>query len=49
MKLNEMIESGKITAEQAVIGYVGAFPYAEVISDTPRSSSARVPFARPLR
>ncbi len=32
MKLNEMIEEGKITAEQAVIGYVGAFPYAEVVS-----------------
>ena len=32
MKLNEMIESGKITAEQAVMGYVGAFTYAEVIS-----------------
>ena len=32
LKLNEMIESGKITAEQAVIGYVGAFTYAEVIS-----------------
>ncbi len=32
MKLNEMINSGKITADQAVIGYVGAFPYAEVIS-----------------
>ena len=32
MKLNEMIESGKITAEEAVIGYVGAWPYAEVIS-----------------
>lgn len=32
MKLNEMISSGKITAEQAKIGYVGAFPYAEVIS-----------------
>ena len=32
MKLNEMIEDGKITAEQAVIGYVGAFTYAEVIS-----------------
>lgn len=32
MKLNEMIEAGKITAEQAVIGYVGAFTYAEVIS-----------------
>lgn len=32
MKLNEMIESGKITANEAVIGYVGAYPYAEVIS-----------------
>ena len=32
MKLNEMIESGKITAEQAVMGYVGAYTYAEVIS-----------------
>ncbi len=32
MKLNEMIASGKITADQAKIGYVGAFNYAEVIS-----------------
>ncbi len=32
MKLNEMIEAGKITAEQAVMGYVGAFTYAEVMS-----------------
>ena len=32
MKLNEMIESGKITAETAKMGYVGAFPFAEVIS-----------------
>ncbi len=32
MKLNEMIESGKITPDKAKIGYVGAFPYAEVIS-----------------
>ncbi len=32
MKLNEMISSGKITAEQAKIGYVGAYTYAEVIS-----------------
>ena len=32
MKLNEMIESGKITADQAKIGYVGAFTYAEVVS-----------------
>lgn len=32
LKLNEMIEAGTITADQAVIGYVGAFTYAEVIS-----------------
>ena len=32
MKLNAMIESGEITAEQAKIGYVGAFTYAEVVS-----------------
>lgn len=32
MKLNEMIEDGEITADQAKIGYVGAFPYAEVKS-----------------
>lgn len=32
MKLNEMIENGTITADQAKIGYVGAYPYAEVIS-----------------
>ena len=31
-KLNEMIDAGKIKAEDAVIGYVGAFPYAEVVS-----------------
>ena len=32
MKLNQMIEEGKITAEQAKVGYIGAFTYAEVIS-----------------
>ena len=32
MKLNQMIADGKITAEQAVIGYVAAWPYAEVKS-----------------
>lgn len=31
-KLNQMIEDKKITAEEAVIGYVGAFTYAEVVS-----------------
>ena len=32
LKLNEMIAAGTITAEQAKMGYVGAFTYAEVIS-----------------
>ena len=32
MKLNEMIEAGEFTAEEAKIGYVGAFTYAEVVS-----------------
>ena len=32
LKLNEMIEEGKITANQAKMGYVGAYPYAEVKS-----------------
>ncbi|MBQ4150422.1 MAG: BMP family ABC transporter substrate-binding protein [Clostridia bacterium] len=32
MKLNEMIEAGKITEDQAVMGYVGAHPYEEVKS-----------------
>ena len=32
LKLNEMIEAGEFTAEEAKIGYVGAFTYAEVIS-----------------
>ena len=32
MKLNEMIDAGTITAENAKMGYVGAFTYAEVIS-----------------
>ncbi|MBE6686411.1 MAG: BMP family ABC transporter substrate-binding protein [Ruminococcaceae bacterium] len=32
MKLNEMIAAGEFTEEEAKIGYVGAFPYAEVIS-----------------
>ena len=32
LKLNEMIDNGDITADQAKIGYVGAFTYAEVIS-----------------
>lgn len=32
LKINEMIESGKITADQTKMGYVGAYPYAEVKS-----------------
>ena len=32
LKLNEMIAKGEFTAEEAKIGYVGAFPYAEVKS-----------------
>ena len=32
MKLNEMIEEGEFTEEEAKIGYVGAYTYAEVIS-----------------
>ncbi len=32
MKVKEMIAEGKITEDQAKIGYVGAFPYAEVKS-----------------
>lgn len=32
MKLNEMIANGEITADQAKMGYVGAFTFAEVMS-----------------
>ena len=32
MKLQQMIDDGEITADEAVIGYVGAFAFAEVIS-----------------
>ncbi len=32
MKLNEMIAAGEFSAEEAKIGYVGAFTYAEVVS-----------------
>jgi len=32
LKLNEMIAAGKIKAEEAKMGYVGAFTYAEVVS-----------------
>ena len=32
MKLNEMIAAGEFTADEAMIGYVGAYTYAEVVS-----------------
>ena len=32
LKLNEMIEAGDITEDQAKIGYIGAYTYAEVMS-----------------
>lgn len=32
MKLNEMIDNGEFSADEAKMGYVGAFTYAEVIS-----------------
>ncbi len=32
MKLNEMIEKGEIKKEEAKIGYIGAYTYAEVVS-----------------
>ncbi|MBR4159416.1 MAG: BMP family ABC transporter substrate-binding protein [Spirochaetia bacterium] len=32
MKINEMIAAGKFTADKAKIGYIAAYPYAEVIS-----------------
>ena len=32
LKVKDMIDSGEITADQAKLGYVGAFTYAEVIS-----------------
>ena len=32
MKLAELIDDGRINADEAKVGYVGAYPYAEVIS-----------------
>lgn len=32
LKIKELIDNGEITVDQAKIGYVGAFPFAEVIS-----------------
>ncbi len=32
LKLNEMIDAGKVSEDAVKIGYVGAFPFAEVVS-----------------
>ena len=32
LKLNEMIDAGKFSADEAMVGYVGAYTYAEVVS-----------------
>ena len=32
MKLNEFLKTEQITEDEAIVGYVGAFPYAEVVS-----------------
>ena len=32
MKLNQLIDEGKFSADEALVGYVGAYPYAEVKS-----------------
>ncbi len=32
LKLKEMIDKGELTADKAKMGYVGAYPYAEVVS-----------------
>ncbi len=32
MKMNEMLDAGEVTADELKIGYVGAYPYPEVIS-----------------
>ena len=32
LKLNAMIDAGKFTADEAMVGYVGAYTYAEVVS-----------------
>ena len=32
LKLNEMIDAGKFSADEALVGYVGAYTYAEVVS-----------------
>jgi basic membrane protein A len=32
LKLNQMISDGKITEAEAKLGYIGAYPYAEVVS-----------------
>ena len=43
-----MIEKGEFTADEAVMGYVGAYPYAEVISGYTAFYPGR-PLRLPLR
>lgn len=46
LKLNEMIEDGTVKEDACKMGYVGAFPYAEVISVIQLSILARRAYAR---
>ena len=32
LKLNQMIDNGEFSEDEALVGYIGAYPYAEVIS-----------------
>lgn len=47
MKLQEMIDNGEIKADEAVIGYVGAYTFAELFLATQHFSSVHRAFARP--
>lgn len=48
MKLNEMIANGDITEDQAKMGYVGAYTYAEVMSGYTSFFLGAVPYAPAL-
>ena len=49
MKLNQMIENGDIKEDEAKIGYVGAYTYAEVISGyMPTPWALPLPVSRPV-
>ncbi len=47
LQLNKMIADGVITAEQAKIGYVGAWPFAEVISSAQEASAPALQWKSP--